>query len=197
MIIGLTGGIASGKSTVSRILAELGAAIIDADQLAREIMEPYTPAWWEVKEAFGEEVFLPSDELDRERLAEIIFNDQAARKKLDEITHPWVRIKIKQRIEDLQSSGEEIIVAEVPLLIEAEMVDLFTEVWVVYVKREVQINRLREREGISRQAAIARIDSQLSLEEKVDYAQRVIVNEGSKEELRQQLLSIWKEINND
>lgn len=194
MLIGLTGGIASGKSTVGKILKDLGAKVIEADEIAREIVKPGKVAWERIVDYFGEDILLSNQELDRKKIGEIIFHDEAAREKLNQITHPLIISEIKARIQQSKENGEEIIVVDIPLLIEIDVMHLFEEVWVIYVTRKTQIKRLIERDQIDRETAIAKIDSQLSLEKKKEYADRLIINEGSKEELREKVLSIWQEI---
>ncbi|MBM7624620.1 dephospho-CoA kinase [Sporohalobacter salinus] len=195
MLIGLTGGIASGKSTVSDILKDIGVSVIDADLIAREIVKPGKIAWQKIIDTFGKEVLLPNQELNRERLGQIIFDDPEARKKIDQITHPEIVKKIKKRVGQLQDQGEEIIVVDIPLLIEVGMVDFFDEIWVVYVSRETQLERLMSRDGIDHQTAVNKVEAQMSLEKKKEYADRLVINEGDKADLRHRILSIWREIN--
>ncbi|SDC30460.1 MULTISPECIES: dephospho-CoA kinase [unclassified Candidatus Frackibacter] len=194
MLIGLTGGIASGKSTVSNILKSLGVSVIDADLIAKEIVEPGKAAWQKIVDYFGKEILLPNQNLNRQKLGDIIFNNQAAREKLNQITHPYVISEIEARVKKLREEGEEVIVVDVPLLIESNMVDIFDEIWVVYVSRKTQIQRLMERDQIDYEDAIAKIEAQLSLDKKKEYADRLIINEGSKDELKDKVLSIWRDI---
>lgn len=195
MLVGLTGGIASGKSTVSNILNEIGIPVIDADLIAREVVKPGKPAWQKIVNTFGNEVLLSNQQLDREELGRIIFENSKAKEKLDQITHPEIIKKLKERIENLQAQGAEIIIADVPLLIETGMVDFFDEIWVVYVSRQTQLNRLMNRDEIDYQTAVNKIEAQMPLKEKKEYADRLIVNEGDKEDLKDTVLSIWREIN--
>ncbi|SJZ40112.1 dephospho-CoA kinase [Selenihalanaerobacter shriftii] len=195
MFIGLTGGIASGKSTVSKLLKDLGIPVIDADQISREIVKPNKPAWQKIVDYFGRDILLSNQNLNRDKLGEIIFNDETAREKLNQITHPKIISEIKKRAEKLKEAGEGTVVADVPLLIEINMMEIFDEVWVVYVRRETQIKRLMTRDQIDRETAIAKIESQMSLDKKKGYADRLIINEGTKDELKDKILSIWREIN--
>ncbi|NLT96442.1 MAG: dephospho-CoA kinase [Clostridia bacterium] len=195
LVIGLTGGIASGKSTVSKYLKSLGAAIIDADLLARQAVEPGEKGWQKIKEYFGEGVFLPQGHLDRRKLAEIIFNDEEKRKVLNSIIHPEVVQKTKELIERYKREGQvPLIVVDAPLLIEAGMHNLVDEVWVLNVKPEVQVQRVMERDNISRDSAVRRLKSQLSTEEKLKYAHRVIDNNETVDKTIRQVQDFWQDI---
>ena len=193
MKIGLTGGIASGKSTVSRFLQSLGAKVVDADEIAHELMKPKQKLWQKVVGHFGEEILKAEQEIDRDKLGTIIFNNPQQREKLDQLTHPIIISEIKARVEKLEQSYE-IVIAEIPLLIEVGMIDFFAEVWLVYLKRTVQIKRLMQRDDINREAAVQKIESQMSLDEKKEYADRIIVNNGSQEELEKQVQKLWRKI---
>ncbi len=182
-IIGLTGGIASGKSTVSRALRELGAIIIDADEVAHAIIEPGKPAWKDIVEHFGLGVLNPDQTIDREKLGAIVFNDPARLQVLNQITHPRVGEQFKQMIKDIKSQqADAVLFIEVPLLYETHMDRICDEVWVVWVDEETQIQRLMKRDGLSREDALKRIDAQMSLDEKARRADFVIDNRFSVEE---------------
>jgi dephospho-CoA kinase len=182
-IIGLTGGIASGKSTVSRALRELGAIIIDADEVAHAIIEPGKPAWEDIVEHFGSEVLNPDQTIDREKLGAIVFNDPEKLQVLNQITHPRVGEQFKQMIKDIKSQqADAVLFIEVPLLYETHMDRICDEVWVVWVDEETQIQRLMKRDGLSREDALKRIDAQMSLDEKARRADFVIDNRFSVEE---------------
>ena len=182
-IIGLTGGIASGKSTVSRALRELGAIIIDADEVAHAIIEPGKPAWEDIVEHFGSEVLNPDQTIDREKLGAIVFNDPERLQELNQITHPRVGEQFKQMIKDIKSQqADAVLFIEVPLLYETHMDRICDEVWVVWVDEETQIQRLMKRDGLSREDALKRIDAQMSLDEKAKRADVVIDNSFSIEE---------------
>jgi dephospho-CoA kinase len=197
-VIGLTGGIASGKSTVSRYLRERGAVIIDADTLAKELVAQGTPAWQEIVAFFGSQVLDEAGNIDRKRLAQIIFADPQARSKLNSIVHPKVIETTKKRIRELKDNDNvPLIVVDAPLLIEAGMTDLVDEVWVVAVPVQEQLNRLVFRDKLSKEEAIKRIYSQMPLAEKLTYADRIIDNSGSMEETLKLLDSLWKEIVHD
>ena len=182
-IIGLTGGIASGKSTVSRALQDLGAIIIDADEVAHAIIEPGKPAWEDIVEHFGTEVLNPDQTIDREKLGAIVFNDPARLQVLNQITHPRVGEQFKQMIKNIKSQqSDAVLFIEVPLLYETHMDRICDEVWVVWVDEETQIQRLMKRDGLSREDALKRIDAQMSLDEKAKRADVVIDNSFSIEE---------------
>ncbi|AGB40427.1 dephospho-CoA kinase [Halobacteroides halobius DSM 5150] len=192
MKIGLTGGIASGKSTVTKLLEELGVEVIDTDQIAHQLMEPKKEVWNKIVDNFGKEILLSSNEIDRKKLGEIIFNDIQAKKKLDQITHPAIIAELRERMREV--GPDNLIVAEVPLLIEADMLDLFDRIWLVYVSREVQIERLMARGNFDHQEALTRIESQMPLDEKKQYADRIINNNGTPTELENEVKRVWKEI---
>lgn len=194
-IIGLTGGIASGKSTVSQLLQETGAYIIDADEIAHIIVEPGQPALQDIQETFGTGVLLPDGALDRKKLGEIIFNNPEARKNLDSITHDRIKIEIEKAIEKAAQDGYNIVVLDIPLLIEANWQYMVDVVWVVYIDRETQVNRLMERDSLTRAEALARIQSQLSLDEKKRYADIVIDNSGALSETREQVAAALSVLN--
>jgi len=191
--IGLTGGIASGKSTVSAMLAELGAFVVDADKIAREIVAPHQPAYNDIVAEFGPQVLDAAGNLNRQVLAEIIFNDVIAKQRLERITHP----RIRQRMLELRDSVRgryEVVVFDVPLLIEKGWGEIVDTIWVVYVNRATQIARLMARDRLTREQAEARIANQMSLDEKVKYADVVIDNNRDVDHLRRQVLAAWQSI---
>lgn len=191
MIIGLTGGIASGKTTVSNILKELGAVIIDADEIAHRVLRKEEPGWEEVVNHFGRGVLTGEGEIDRSQLARIVFNNPAERKKLEEITHPWIIAEIREKIERLKER-EEIIVLDAPLLFETGLDRLVDQVWVVYTDRAIQLKRLQERDRLTEEEAISRIESQMPLEKKRDLANVVIDNTGNRKKLKETILQLWE-----
>lgn len=190
-IVGLTGGIASGKSTVSRILERLGAVVIDADQLAREAVMPGTSAHRSIVAAFGEGILLPDGSIDRKALGSIIFADSSARKRLEAITHPAIRELAERRLAELSRSGVSVAVYMAALLIEAGAADRVDEVWVVYVDRETQVRRVMARDGLSRLEAEQRLAAQMPMEEKAARGQVVVDNNGTPEELERRVEEIW------
>ncbi len=195
LVVGLTGGIASGKSSVARIFQELGAWIIDADQLAREVVEPGTPGWREVVEAFGREYFLPDGTLDRKKLAKRVFHNPEDKDKLEAIIHPRIlELRQERTREILEKDPHALIVFEVPLLIEKGLHHRVDRVVVVWVPRETQIQRLMERDGLTREEAEERLRNQMDLDHKVRFAHYVIDNSGPLEETRRQVETLYKEL---
>lgn len=192
-VIGLTGGIASGKSTVSGLLKSLGAVIIDADEISREIVQVGKPALEEIKAYFGESYFHEDGTLNRKKLGDYVFRNGEALKKLNEITHPPIIEEIKKRINFHQKNSDApAIIVDAALLIEMGMVSLVDEVWLVAVPQQVQLERLMEREKLGMGGAKNRIAAQLSLEEKRKFADQVIDNSGDVEDLNAQVLRIWE-----
>ncbi|GLI50451.1 dephospho-CoA kinase [Tepidanaerobacter syntrophicus] len=195
-VIGLTGGIASGKSTVTALLKEKGAAIIDADKIAREIMSKGEPAWFEVLNYFGDEI-LNNDrsDIDRKKLAHIVFSDKAKLEVLNNITHPKIIEEIKRQVEEYKKAGKKIIVIDAALLIETGLDKIADEVWVVAANEDIQLQRLMAREkDITKDEALKRIKSQMPLAEKLKFADRVIDNNSSIEETKKQVDKIWTKI---
>ncbi len=193
-VIGLTGGIASGKSTVSAILAELGAHLVDADVVAREVVEPGEPALEELGRRFPGMVGADG-RLDRAKLAERVFGNEAERKALNAITHPRIQQRVLEKTQAFAEQGAELVIYDAPLLIENRVHEHLDGVILVAAPRELQIQRLAARNGMTREHAQARIDSQLSLEEKRKHATWVVENSGSLENTRRQVEEIWRELN--
>lgn len=196
VIIGLTGGIASGKSSVSRILADLGAVIIDADHTARQVVRPGEPAWHEIRRVFGAGVLKPDGQLDRAGLGAIVFADPKARRKLNDIVHPRVIGQIEKEISRERDRGSRVVIVDAPLLLETGMEGMVDQVWVVAVTEETQIQRLMARDGLNREEACQRIKSQMPLAEKLQKADRIIDNNGSPAETREQVLGLWTTLGN-
>jgi len=196
LVIGLTGGIASGKSTVSRYLRELGAKIIDADVIARELVLPQSSAWQEIVRHFGSEIIDEEGALLRKKLGEIIFRSSTERAVLNAILHPRIKQKIMEILSSLRNQKDiPLIVVDAPLLIEAGMVEIVDEVWVVAIPAELQRKRLIERDKISRAEAEERLAAQMPLQEKIKYAHRIIDNSGTIMETKKELDLFWQEIN--
>ena len=189
MRVGLTGGIASGKSTVSEILAELGAVIIDGDKLAREVVEPGTPGLAQVVEAFGPEVLLPDGAMDRAKVGQIVFNDEAKRKLLEGIVHPLVF----ERYAALEASAPKdgIVIHDIPLLAESGRADTFDAVIVVETPAEVQVERMLRDRGWTRADAESRIAAQATPEQRRAIATYLIENTGTREELRARVEAVY------
>jgi len=195
LLIGLTGGIASGKSTVAQFLKELGGVIIDFDILARQAVRPGEKAWSEIVEYFGEEILLDNKEIDRKKMSEIVFIDAEKRKKLEGVTHPAIGEEFVKEVEKIASREKDaIILCVVPLLIECSMQDLFHGIAVIYIPREEQSRRLMERDGITRDMAIKIISAQMPIDEKIGYADFIINNEGSLDETKRQTQGLWDKL---
>ncbi|MDE2718009.1 MAG: dephospho-CoA kinase [Chloroflexota bacterium] len=197
-VIGLTGGIGTGKSEVSRLLGELGAEIIEADKVAHEAYELGTPGWREVVEAFGEGVLDADGRIDRKALGGIVFGDEEARERLNGIIHPIVRRLLEERIAELVRQGTRVAVIEVPLLVEAikqqsRWTQMLDEIWVVTAPEEEAVARVWARSGLDETAIRARIGSQATEEERVEYADAIIDNGGSLEGLRREVTNLWRE----
>ncbi|GGE76824.1 dephospho-CoA kinase [Priestia taiwanensis] len=190
VVIGLTGGIASGKSTVSTMLEEIGIPVIDADKIAKEVVEVGQEAYIKIVATFGEEILLPNGELDRLKLGAIIFNDAEKRKILNNIVHPAVRECMNERKNRYLQAGEEAVVLDIPLLFEGNLTNIVDKVLVVYVDEEVQLDRLMKRNDFTKEEALARIHSQMPLKEKVSRSDEAINNNGSLEETKKTLMVI-------
>ena len=190
-VLGLTGGIGSGKSMVAQMFARLGAVVIDADQLAREVVEPGQPALQEIAATFGSDVLLPDGRLDRPKLAGIIFADAAERAKLDAITHPRIRARMDEEIK-VRRSGPGVLIADIPLLYENDRTQTVEKVIVVWVDPKTQLLRIRQRDGLSADAARQRIDAQMPLDAKRARADHVIDNSGSRDDTRRQVETIYR-----
>lgn len=193
-LIGLTGGIASGKTTVAKIMKRLGAAIVDADALSREVVEPGRDAWKAIVDTFGAEVLRPDQTLDRQKLRAVIFNNSTARKKLESIIHPRVRALAEERISQHAAAGYEIVVYEVPLLFEGNLHKWLRPVVLVACDTDVQRQRLQKRDRLEPEEAQKHIDAQMSLEEKRRLADYVIENDGDLESLERQVEAVLKRI---
>lgn len=197
-LIGLTGGIATGKSTVSDILVEKGFKLIDADKIARDVVEKGKDAYFEVVNYFGESILLKNKEIDRKALGNLIFNDKDLRKTLNSIVHPYIFKEIKMQIEDI-SKENSLIFLDIPLLFEEyklwkEYSIEFDEVWLVYSDKSTQINRLINRDKISEIEAIKRIESQMPMEKKMEMATKIIYNNKDIKYLKRQVEELLKTI---
>ncbi|USK79027.1 dephospho-CoA kinase [Peribacillus frigoritolerans] len=192
-IIGITGGIASGKSTVSLYLQELGFTIVDADLASRAVVEPGEEAYHQVVEAFGEDILLTDGNIDRIKLGSIIFNDQEKRLLLNGIVHPAVRNWMRVKTEAALSSGEETVFMDIPLLFESKLTFMVDKTLLIYVDEQVQLERLMNRNGLSETEALARINSQMPLADKKALADAVIDNNGDINETKRQVKAILSE----
>lgn len=191
-IIGLTGGIASGKSSVARFFSHKGAAVIDADELSREAVKPGSNGLKMVIAEFGSGILGPDGTLDRKRLGALIFSDAARRRELEAILHPEIKRLAEERIRDAADQGQRVVFYMAPLLIEAGATDRVNEVWVVTVQPEIQLERLMSRDGIGRDEALRIVASQMPLAEKEKHGAVVIDNSGPPEDTAKVLEAIWK-----
>jgi dephospho-CoA kinase len=193
--IGLTGGIGSGKSTVSQLLIELGAFVIDADKVGHEIYLPGKEAWQQVTAAFGRDILAADQTIDRKKLGAIVFNSEEARKKLNAIVHPLMFKDIERRIKEKRTEGfTKPIVVEAAILIEANWLPLVDEVWVVVTNKNAVIERVAAQRGLPAKDTEARIASQLADAERLKYANIVITNDGSREDLRKRVNEAWSQL---
>lgn len=193
-VVGLTGGIACGKSTVSTMLSALGAPIVDADGIAREVVEPGSPVLHGIVAAFGPEMRLPDGTLDRARLGERVFADAAARERLNALVHPEIRRRSAERLAALARAGHPIAVYDAALILENGLAGAVDALIVVAVPEHVQVERLIRRDGIDRAAALARIRAQMPLAEKVAQADWVVDNSGTLSETEVRVRGIWQDV---
>jgi len=191
-VLGLTGGIGSGKSMVASMFANLGAEVIDADQLAREVVEPGQPGLEEIATAFGREILLPDGRLDRGKLARIIFADPIARARLNAITHPRIQERMATEMA-LRGSRPGVLIVDIPLLYENDRTGTVDNVIVVWVDTKTQLRRLVERDGLTADEARQRIAAQMPLDEKRARADMVVDNSGSRQNTRRQVEAIYRQ----
>ena len=195
IVAGLTGGIGTGKSTVSAIFEEAGAVIIDADKIARGIVEKGRPAWQKIVKQFGREVLLPDENIDRKRLADIIFNDSQQKDRLNRIVHPYVIAETDRRLKEIErDQPDAVVILDVPLLIETGMARDLAEIIVVCVPETVQQQRLMDRDRLSAPEALARIRSQMPIEKKKARATILIDNSDSPAVTRKITLKVFESL---
>lgn len=195
LLLGVTGGIASGKTSVANMLKELGAPIIDFDVIARQVVEPGKPAWKQVVDYFGKQVLMEDDSLDRKKLSDIVFQDFEKRKKLEGFTHPPIYEEFFRQVNEIaEKEHDPIIQVVIPLLIELNLQYMFHKVLVVYIPQQLQVKRLAERDGISMEEATNILKAQLPIDDKLGFADFVIQNENSLEETRKQAEDLWQEL---
>lgn len=195
LIVGLTGGVASGKTAVSRVLREEGAYIIDADQIARELVQPHKPAWNELVRAFGKEILQEDGSIHRRKLADKVFTDPEQRKVLNQILHPRIKEEMDRRTKEIgQEDPEAIVVIDAPLLVELGVYRKVDQLIVITSTQMQQMERLKERDGRSPEEALRLFSSQMPVEEKVKLADFVIRNEGSLEETKKRAKEVFKEL---
>jgi len=192
-LIGLTGGVGSGKSAVAEMMRELGADVVDADEATHAVYEPGSPGFDAVVREFGEG-YVDRGRIDRSRLGELVFRDDDARRRLNSIVHPLVRDWMAQRTAEAAERGADVVVQDVPLLFENGLERLFSTVVLVYVPEEVQIERLVSGRGVTPERARGMIAAQMPIENKRGLAHHVINNSGTREETLAQVKAIWKQV---
>ncbi len=192
--IGLTGGVGSGKSTVSSYMHELGIPVIDGDKLAREAVIPGSRAMAEMRKAFGPHIFLPDGSLNRLKMGEIVFNDEEQRQKLNSIIHPFIWHRTREELIRAQEEGFPVVVLDMPLLLEISWQLRVEEVWLVEVPLEVQIARVISRDGFTREQVMERIGKQMPTTNKMNYADVIIDNSRSVEDTRRQVREALKHV---
>lgn len=192
MIIGLTGGIACGKSTVARLLVARGAALVDADRIARDVVEPGSPALVAIAQTFGGEMIQADGRLDRPRLGALVFSDDAARARLNALMAPAIAAESVRRLAEAVASGAPLVVYDAALIVEWGQADRYRPLVVVWAPPEVQRARLMARDGLDAAAADARIASQLAVTEKVRVADHVIDNGGPPDATAAQVEALWQ-----
>lgn len=190
-VIGITGGIGTGKTEVATLLEALGAEVVDADLVAHETYAPGTEGFCEVVAGFGESVLTASGHVDRRRLADIVFEDRAALKRLQDIVHPRARAAVAGKLNSMREGRVEAAVLVAPLLVEAGWTDLVDEVWVTTVDADSVVDRVGRRDGLAPDAVRARVEAQASEEERLAYADAVVDNGGSLDELRERVTELW------
>lgn len=195
LIVGLTGGVASGKTAVSQVLKEEGAYIIDADQIARELVQSHKPAWNELIRAFGQEILQEDGSIHRKKLADKVFADPKQRKLLNQILHPRIKEEMDRRTKEIgQRDPEAIVVIDAPLIVELGDHREMDKLIVVTTTQTQQIERLKDRDGTSPKEALRIVSSQMPMEEKLKFADYVIQNEGSLEETKKRAKEIFKDL---
>ena len=194
--IGLTGGIGTGKTEVSNILQTLGATVISADEIAHSFYTPGTLVWSEIVDEFGESVLGPDGEIDRGKLGGIVFTDEGLLSRLNEIVHPETRLVIEKRLQLLLEEGIRTVVVEIPLLVESMFKEnnwglIFDEIWVMSTDEEKVIQRVMDRNQLSKDSVLSRIESQISQKVRLSYADVVIHNDDTLTQLKQQVTCLW------
>jgi len=193
-VIGLTGGIGSGKSTVSQFMAELGAVILDADKIGHEAFKPDSGGWREVVAAFGRQILAPDGNIDRKKLGEIVFGNPESLSRLNQIMHPRMYDMVKAQLEEYRRQGMRVAVLEAPLLLEAGWTSLVDEVWVTTASESTVLKRLEGRTGLSQVESLARIRSQLPSAERARHADVVINTDCSLDELKSKVKELWQRL---
>jgi dephospho-CoA kinase len=194
LVLGLTGGMATGKTTVAEMLRDLGAELISADDVAHTMLDPGTPVWYAVIREFGDDILRSDRTIDRAKLGEVVFRDAEARRRLEGIVHPPVLDYLSREAKRFRLRGAGVLVLEIPLLVETSSFSLVDKVLVVSAEQETQIRRLEKRSRVSREEAIRRISSQRPMAEKVGHADWVVTTDGTLRSTKQQVSKVWLDI---
>ena len=190
-VIGLTGGIGSGKSAVTALLGELGAAVVDADKVGHQAYQPHTETWQAVVDAFGRDILQPNEEVDRRKLGAIVFSDPKELARLNSIMHPRMYTMLEVQLNEMRESGVEVAVVEAAILIEAKWTPLVDEVWVTVASEDTVVLRVQQRNNLAEEEIRRRIRSQLSNEERSEHANVVIENNAGMQELQDKVNDLW------
>ena len=190
-VIGITGNFGTGKTTISNMLAELGAVMINADEMGHEVLQPDTQVYKELLAAFGKSILSPKGEIDRSKLGKLVFDDNIALARLNQITHPRIREIVRQKIEEYRQAGASVVVLEAALLIEAKWIPLADQLWVTIAPEATIVKRLRSSRGLSEEQIVTRLRTQMPQEEKARQADVVIDTDCSMDELRARVTELW------
>jgi len=196
-VIGLTGGIGSGKSTVSQLLAELGAVILNADEIGHEAFKPDTELWRRVVAVFGRQILAPDGNIDRKKLGNIVFGNPESLSRLNKIMHPRMYDMVKAQLEEYRQQGVSVVVLETPLLLEAGWTSLVDEVWVTTASESTVLKRLEERPGLSQAESLTRLRSQLPSEERARHADVIINTDCDLDELKSKVKELGQRLELD
>lgn len=193
-VIGITGGIGSGKSTVTQYLAELGAVIIDADKVGWKVYKPDTEGWHDVVSEFGKQVVDENGEINRKKLGEIVFNNPASMERLNQIMHPRMYKMMEEKIDEYRQQGVDVVVLEAAVLIEANWTPLVDELWVTMASEKAVLERLKKQRGLAEEQVLSRIRSQLSNEERTNRANEIILNDGDLDDMKKSVKKLWTKL---
>ncbi len=194
LVIGLTGNFGTGKTTVSQMLAELDAVIINADGLGHKLLQPDTQAQKEIVSAFGKSILKPNGEVDRNKLGKLVFDDATSLARLNQITHPKIYEIVKHKIEEYRQTGAKVVVLEAALLIESGWTPLVNQAWVTVAPEATIVRRLKSSRGLSEEQVLARLRTQMPQEEKAKQADVVIDTDCSLDELRARVTELWRRL---
>jgi len=194
LVIGITGNFGTGKTTVSNMLAELGAVTINADELGHEVLQPDTQVYKEVLASFGKSILSPKGEIDRSKLSKLVFDDNTALARLNQITHPRIHEIVRQKIEEYRQAGASVVVLEAALFIEASWMPLADQLWVTITSKATIVKRLRSSRGLSEEQILTRLHAQMPQEEKARQADVVIDTDCSMDDLRARVTELWHKL---